>query len=132
MPGGHLLQFDIPDAGDGVGIDDELVAVGGGCADVGLGIEFIPHFQPGGYCVFIGFSADVQPLTLRHGCFRFFPNLRLRLTQHIFVEGKTAHYPYQASGRLPERDRDDSGKEGNAYQDFVPAVTVNPAEFQLI
>lgn len=27
---------------------------------------------------------------------------------------------------------DDSGKEGNAYQDFVPAVTVNPAEFQLI
>ena len=53
MPGGHLLQFDIPDAGDGVGIDDELVAVGGGCADVGLGIEFIPHFQPGGYCVFI-------------------------------------------------------------------------------
>ena len=86
MPGGHLLQFDIPDAGDGVGIDDELVAVGGGCADVGLGIEFIPHFQPGGYCVFIGFSADVQPLTLRHGCFRFFPNLRLRLTQHIFVD----------------------------------------------
>ena len=51
MPGGHLLQFDIPDAGDGVGIDDELVAVGGGCADVGLGIEFIPHFQPGGSCV---------------------------------------------------------------------------------
>ena len=48
------------------------------------------------------------------------------------LEGKTAHYPYQASGRLPERDRDDSGKEGNAYQDFVPAVTVNPAEFQLI
>ncbi len=86
MPGGHLLQFDIPDAGDGVGIDDELVAVGGGCADVGLGIEFIPHFQPGGYCVFIGFSADVQPLTLRHGCFRFFPTLRLRLTQHIFVD----------------------------------------------
>lgn len=43
MPGGHLLQFDIPDAGDGVGIDDELVAVGGGCADVGLGIEFIPY-----------------------------------------------------------------------------------------
>ena len=73
MPGGRLLQFDIPDAGDGVGIDDELVAVGGGCADVGLGIEFIPHFQPGGYCVFIGFSADVQPLTLRHGCFGSYP-----------------------------------------------------------
>ena len=66
MPGGHLLQFDIPDAGDGVGIDDELVAVGGGCADVGLGIEFIPHFQPGGYCVFIGFSADVQPRAFFH------------------------------------------------------------------
>ena len=26
MPGGHLLQFDIPDAGDGVGIDEHTVA----------------------------------------------------------------------------------------------------------
>ena len=53
MPGGHLLQFDIPDAGDGVGIDDELVAVGGGYADIGLGIELIPGPQPGGHRVLI-------------------------------------------------------------------------------
>ena len=86
MPGGHLLQFDIPDAGDGVGIDDELVAVGGGCADVGLGIEFVPHFQPGGHGVLLGFSADVQPLTLSHSDFQLFPDLCLSFTQHIFVD----------------------------------------------
>ena len=52
MPGGQLFQFDIPDAGDSVGVYDELVAVCGGGADVGVGVELIPRPQLGGCCVF--------------------------------------------------------------------------------
>ena len=59
MPGGHLLQFDIPDAGDSVGVYDELVAVCGGGADVGVGIELVPHFKPVAHRVLIGFFADI-------------------------------------------------------------------------
>lgn len=42
VPGGQLLQFDAADAGDGVVLNDQLVAVGYGGADIGLGVELIP------------------------------------------------------------------------------------------
>ena len=51
MPGGQFLQLDVPDTGDGVAFDDQLVAIGCRGADVGLGVELIPGPQPGGHGV---------------------------------------------------------------------------------
>ena len=42
MPGGQLLQFDAADARNGVLLNDQLVAVGRGGADIGFGVEFVP------------------------------------------------------------------------------------------
>jgi len=51
VPGGQFLQLDVPDTGDGVAFDDQLVAIGCRGADVGLGVELIPGPQPGGHGV---------------------------------------------------------------------------------
>ena len=67
MPGGEPLWLDAANPGNGVGLDDELVAVCGGSSDIGLGIELISGPQPGSHGVFVRRSADVQPLAFRHG-----------------------------------------------------------------
>ena len=36
MPGGQLLQLNVPNAGDGVGLNNQLIPVGRGGADIGL------------------------------------------------------------------------------------------------
>ena len=52
MPGGQLFQLDNPDARNGIFLGHQLIAVGGGGADVWLGVELIPRPQLGGCCVF--------------------------------------------------------------------------------
>ena len=86
MPGGEFFQFDVADPGNGVDFDDELVAVGGGCADIGLGIELIPSPQPGSYGVLVRRSADVQSLAFCYSGFQLFFDLGLCLAQHILVD----------------------------------------------
>ena len=49
MPGGQFLQLNVPNAGDGVGLNNQLIPVGRGGADIGLGIELVPGAQPRGY-----------------------------------------------------------------------------------
>ena len=51
ITGGQLLQFDLPDAWDGVGLDDQVVAVCCRRPDVGLGVEFVPAAEPSRHCV---------------------------------------------------------------------------------
>lgn len=89
MPDGEPLWLDVADPGNGVDFDDELVAVGGGSSDIGLGIELIPGPQPGSYGVLVCCSADIQPLAFRHGGLQFFLDLRLCPAQHILVDALT-------------------------------------------
>ena len=42
MPGGQLLQLNVPNAGDRIGLDDQFIPVGRGGADIGLGVELVP------------------------------------------------------------------------------------------
>lgn len=82
---GQLSQFNVPDAGDGVGLNHEFVAIGGGSADIGFGIEVIPCAQPCGYGVLIA-SDNIQTLALIYGFLQLFFYLGLRFSQHIFVD----------------------------------------------
>ena len=66
MPGGQLLQLNVPNAGDCVLLDNQFIAVGRGGADIGLGIELVPGAQPGGYRVFFA-AAHIQALTFLQG-----------------------------------------------------------------
>ena len=90
MPGGELLQFNVTDSGNGVCLDDELVAVSGGSLYIGLGIELIPGPRPGSHGVFVCLSADVQSLAFCHGGLWLFPDLRLCSAQHILVDALTS------------------------------------------
>ena len=54
VAGGQLGKFDLADPWDGVGLDHQLIAICGGKTDIGLGVEVIPGFQPGGDGVFLG------------------------------------------------------------------------------
>ena len=82
MPGGQLLQLDVPNAGDRIGLDDQFIPVGRGGADIGLGIELVPGAQPRGYRVFFA-AAHIQALTFLQGFFQLFLDFGLCLTQHI-------------------------------------------------
>ena len=72
VTGGQFGEFDFADSGDGVGFDHQLVAVSGGEADVGLGVEVIPGAEPGGHSVLfctdyveiLGFLQDFGQLGL--------------------------------------------------------------------
>ena len=63
VSGGQLFQLDLPDAGDGIGFDHQLVAVCCGLPYIGLGVEVVPGVQPGGHGVFIR-AGDVYLLGL--------------------------------------------------------------------
>ena len=59
MPGGQFLQFNVSNTGDGVGLDDQLIPVGRGGADIGLGIELVPGAQPACHGILIRRLADI-------------------------------------------------------------------------
>ena len=54
VAGGQLGEFYFADPGDGIGFDHQLVPICCGEADVGLGVEVVPGFRPGGDSVFFG------------------------------------------------------------------------------
>lgn len=83
--GGQLLQFDLSNAGDGIGIDHQAVPICCRYPDIWFGIEFIPGFEPGGHGVFI-LAAHIKNLRLRHSRFQLFLDLGLRFAQYIFID----------------------------------------------
>ena len=82
MPGGQVFQLDAPDTGDGIVFDDQLVSVGRGSADIGLGVELIPGPQPGGHGVVL--RADyIDALDLLQCRLELFLDLRLGFGKYI-------------------------------------------------
>ena len=59
VSGGQLLQLDVPNAGDRIGLDDQFIPVGRSGADIGLGIELISGTQPACYGILIRCLADI-------------------------------------------------------------------------
>ena len=84
MPCGQLFQFNAPDTGNRILLDDQLVAVGCGSAHVGLGVELVPGAQPACHGVFVSRSADGQTVGLLQCPLEFFLDLRLGFAQHVF------------------------------------------------
>ena len=80
--GGKPLELDLADAGNGVGLDNQLVAVSGGRPNVGLGVELIPAAEPGSHCVVLT-AAHIQTrcLLLRLG--ELLLDLGLRLAEDV-------------------------------------------------
>ena len=82
MPGGQFIQLNAPDAGDGIVLNDQLVAVGRGCPHVGFGVKLMPGSQPGGHGVVLR-AGYVNTLDLLQCLLEFFFDLRLGFAQHI-------------------------------------------------
>ena len=61
IPGGQLVEFNLPNPWDRVGFDNQLVAVCCGWPDVGLGVELISASQPGGHCVVLSLIHISEP-----------------------------------------------------------------------
>ena len=82
VTGGQLLQLDLSDLGNGVGLDDQVVAVCRRWPDVGLGVELVPAAEPGGYRVIL-VAAHIQTDCLLLCLGQLLFDLCLGLTQHI-------------------------------------------------
>ena len=83
VAGGQLGEFDLADAGDGVGFDHQLIAVSGGEADVGFGVEVVPGAEPGGYGIFLG-SDYIQILVFLQDFGQLGLDLGLGFAEDIF------------------------------------------------
>ncbi|MPM09318.1 hypothetical protein SDC9_55634 [bioreactor metagenome] len=82
VTGGQLAELDVPDAGNGIDIHHQLIAVLRRQADIGLGVELIPGMQPNGYRIIVR-AADVQTLGFLNRLFQLFLDLSLCLAQYI-------------------------------------------------
>ena len=67
---------------NGVGPDNKLVAVSGGRSDVGLGVEFVPAAEPGGYRVVL-VAGYVQTSTFLLCLGQLLFHLSLRLAKDV-------------------------------------------------
>lgn len=50
---GQFFQLDFADTRDGVGLNNQVVAVCRGWSDIGLGVELVPVAEPGSYRVIL-------------------------------------------------------------------------------
>ena len=77
-----FFSLTLPMRGDSTVLDDQLVSVGCGGADVGLGVELIPGPQPGGHGVVLRAGYIDAPDLLQRRLEPFF-DLRLGFAQHV-------------------------------------------------
>ena len=81
--GSQLGELDIADAGNGILLDHQLIAVGCGNSHIRLCIDIIPAPQPCGDSVLIG-TADIDTLDRFQRDTQFCLAFRLRLAENIF------------------------------------------------
>ena len=86
--GGQLGELDAADAGDGVLLDHQAVAIRRGDTDIWLGVDVVPAPQPRGHGVFVG-AADVDALCGLHSSGQLRFALCLRLAENVFDDALT-------------------------------------------
>ena len=87
--GSQLCELNAADAGNGVLLNHQAVAVSRGHPHIGLGVDVVPAPQPCGHGILIC-AADIDALAGLHGGGQLRLALRLRFAENVFDDTLTS------------------------------------------